>query len=280
MTSARVALSAVLVLGVAACRSGDAPGERRGAAEATAADERTVTLGARTLVLDGFAGDVRVETDTAAVGARVRVTRRARGATDASARARLALVTVETGGDDEIYQIVWRANTAPSEAGLRADVVATVPPGTRVVVRTLAGGVAVDGPLGSVDVGVGAGAVIVGRAAARTLRVAVEAGDVSVSAAQIPAGAAWTVETGAGSVDLSVRPDASVRVDASSDAGQANVRGLSGARVEHLYSRPAGGHLSATLGRGAASVRLHTAAGAVRVGAATDIGGTESGRAE
>ena len=235
-----------------------------------------MTLGARTLVLDGFAGDVRVETDPAAVGARVRVTRRARGATDASARARLALVTVETGGDETLYQIVWRANAAPSEAGLRADVVATVPPGTRVVVRTLAGGVALDGPLGDVDVGVGAGAVLVGRAAARVLRVDVQAGDASVSAAGIPPGASWTVETGAGSVDLALAPDANVRVDASSDAGRVDVRGLAGAQVQ----RASGSRLVATLGRGAARVRLHTAAGNVRVGAATDIGGTESGQAE
>ena len=254
-----------------------APGLLAGRAEATEAEERTVALGGRTLVLDGFAGDVRVETLAGATGVRVRFVRRARGATEASARERLAAITIEEGSDADLYQYVWRANrpTGIAEEGLSVDVVATVPPGAAVVVRTLAGGVAVDGPLGDLDVGVGAGTVVVGRAASRALRVDVRAGDVTVTAAAFPAGARWTVETGAGDVDLSVPDGASARIDASTDEGRVADRGLpEAARVV----RSGGGRLDATLGRGGADVRLHTAAGTVTVGAATDIDGTESGR--
>ncbi len=271
-----------LFLALAGCRQGTAPGPLAGRAEATAAEERTVALGGRTLVLDGFAGDVRVETLAGATGVRVRFVRRARGATEASARERLAAVTIEEGSDADLYQYVWRANRPDgiAEDGLSVDVVATVPTGSAVVVRTLAGGVAVDGPLGDLDVGVGSGTVIVGRAAARRLRVDVRTGDVTVIAAAFPAGARWTVETAAGDVDLSVPDGASARIDASTDAGRVADRGLPEAARVVRSGGPAGERLDATLGRGGADVRLHTAAGTVTVGGATDIDGTETGQVD
>ena len=267
-------LAVLLAAPLAGCRQSE-PGALAGRAEATATEERTVALGGRTLVLDGFAGDVRVETDAEATGARVRLVRRALGATQASASERLARVTVETGGDGELYQIVWRANlpggAMDGAAGLSADAVATVPPGTDVVVRTLAGGVAADGPLGSLDVGVGAGTVVVGRAASRRIRIDVRAGDVTVNAASVPAGAEWTVETAAGDVDLALPPGAALDLDASTGAGALVDRGL-GARV------PAGAAaLRTRLGAGGARVRVRTGAGTVTLGRATDIDGTETG---
>ena len=267
-------LAVLLAAPLAGCRQSE-PGALAGRAEATATEERTVALRGRTLVLDGFAGDVRVETDAEATGARVRLVRRALGATQASASERLARVTVETGGDGELYQIVWRANlpggAMDGAAGLSADAVATVPPGTDVVVRTLAGGVAADGPLGSLDVGVGAGTVVVGRAASRRIRIDVRAGDVTVNAASVPAGAEWTVETAAGDVDLALPPGAALDLDASTGAGALVDRGL-GARV------PAGAAaLRTRLGAGGARVRVRTGAGTVTLGRATDIDGTESG---
>ena len=267
-------LAVLLAAPLAGCRQSE-PGALAGRAEATAVEERTVALRGRTLVLDGFAGDVRVETDAEATGARVRLVRRALGATQASASERLARVTVETGGDGELYQIVWRANlpggAMDGAAGLSADAVATVPPGTDVVVRTLAGGVAADGPLGSLDVGVGAGTVVVGRAASRRIRIDVRAGDVTVNAASVPAGAEWTVETAAGDVDLALPPGAALDLDASTGAGALVDRGL-GARV------PAGAAaLRTRLGAGGARVRVRTGAGTVTLGRATDIDGTESG---
>lgn len=281
-----VALAALAALAVllAGCQSD--PGARAGRAEATAVEERTVALDGRTLVLDGFAGDVRVETDTDATGARVRIVRRALGATEASARERLARVTVETGGDGELYQVVWRAGlpggAMDGAEGLSADAVATVPPGTDVVVRTLAGGVATDGPLGSLDVGVGAGEIVVGRAAARRLRLDARAGDVTLAAAGVPAGAVWTAETAAGSIDFSAPAGASFRLSAETDAGRIVDRDLGAGGP--AYSRPAGDRRTATVGAapggGGASVRLHTAAGVVTLGRSSDIDGTETGQVE
>jgi hypothetical protein len=279
------ALGSALLL--AACGPGNDPaggarGETAseataGRAEATATEERTVALDGRTLVLDGFAGDVRVETRASATGARVRFTKRARGATEASARERMAAIQLNEAGDGDLYQYVWRAGE--QTAGLSVDAVAGVPPGTDVVVRTGTGGVAVDGALGSLDVEAGAGTVVVGRAGARALRVEVGAGDVTVSATDVPAGARWTLEAGTGDVDLSVAPGASVRIDAESRAGAVVDRGLEGARVERSAST-AGGRLRATLGRGEATVRLRTGAGTVTVGGPTDIDGTETGTVE
>ncbi len=232
-----------------------------------------MALNGRTLVLDGFAGDVRVEVDPAATGVHLQLVRRALGATEASARERLERVTVETGGDDELYQVVWRA-TSPGgqmdpDDGLSADAVATVPPGTPVAVRTLRGGVAVDGPTGDLDVGIGAGEIVVGRASALRLRLDARAGDVTLAAARIPSGAAWTVETLAGSIDVSLPPGADVDLDASTGAGRVVDGG-----------EDAGTRRRATLGRGGASLRVRTQAGNVTIGQATDIDGTETGRVE
>jgi len=256
-----------------------AAGALVGRAEATATEERTVALDGRTLVLDGFAGDVRIETDAAATGVRVRFDRRARGATEASARERMVAIRIEEAGDDELYQYVWRADGPGS--GLSVDAVATVPPGARVVVRTGAGGVAADGPIERLDVEAGAGAVVVGRASARSLRVDVGAGDVTVDASAVPAGARWTLETGAGDVDLAVPAGASVRIDAESAAGAVTDRGLPGGLGSAGVDRPdspAGARLRATLGRGAASILVRTGAGDVTLGGSTDIDGTESGQ--
>lgn len=270
--------ASVLALVLSACQPGEAP--QPGRTEATAVEERTVALGGRLLVLDGFAGDVRVEVDSAATGVHVRLVRRASGATQASARERLARVTVETGGDDEIYQVVWRANSPGGamepDDGLRADAVATVPPGTPVVVRTLRGGVAVDGPTGDLDVGVGAGEIVVGRASALRLRLDARTGDITLAAAGIPPGAEWTVETLAGTIDLSLSSGTNVDLDASTDAGRIVDRGLD------ADSPGATGQTERriTLGRGGARLRAHTAAGTVTLGQPTDIDDTETGQVD
>lgn len=264
--------TAFLLLLLAGCGADPAPGALAGRAEVVEVEERTVALAGRTLVLDGFAGEVRVETGSDSVGTRIRFERRGRGATEASARARLAAIALEEGQDDELVQYVWRA--AGTEDGLRVDAVATVPPGARVVVRTGAGGIAVDGPLAELDAETRAGGIVVGRASARRLRLLSAAGDVALIATTIPAGAAWDVETRAGSVDFSSPPGASVRVEADTEAGRADVRGLDGAAVVRSGAQ----RLVATLGAGAARVRLHTQAGDVTLGPATDIDGTETGQ--
>lgn len=272
LTFSTLTRQSALLLLLAGCRTDPAPGARAGRAEVTESEERTVTLAGRVLVLDGFAGEVRVETGSDPAVTRVRFERRGRGATETSARERLAAVTIVEGQDDDLYQYVWRA--AGTEDGLRVDAVAVVPPGSRVVVRTGAGGIAADGPLAELDAETRAGGIVVGRASARALRLASAAGDVALIAADIPTGAAWTVETRAGSVDVSLLPGASVRVGAETQAGRADVRGLGGATVV----RSGAGRLVATLGAGDARVRLHTQAGDITLGPATDIDGTETGR--
>lgn len=272
-----------LLLAVSGC-GGDTPGgaqpdtaEREvGRTEAADTQERTVSLNGRTLVLDGFAGDVRIETDARAPGVRVRFRRVARGATQASARNRLGLMRIDEAGDEEIYQYVWRAETDPSE-GLSVDAVATVPPGTSVVVRLESGGVAADGLSGDLDVVIGSGAIVMGRIASPRLRVVVGTGDVTINALRLPTGAVWGLEAGAGSLDLSLPRDASARINATTGAGRVRDRGLNLTQVERSEGA-AGGRLRARLGDGSATVRLHAGAGSVFVGGPTDIDGTELGQ--
>ena len=137
--------------------------------------------------------------------------------------------------------------------------------------RTLAGGVALDGPLGDTDVGIGAGEIVVGRASARRLRLDARAGDVTVNAAAVPAGAVWTIATLAGNVD--VAPPAGADVDLDARARRIVDRGL-GAAVS-----PGARRVQVRLGRGGARMTLRAPAGTVTLGRTTDIDGTESGQA-
>lgn len=272
-------LAAVLLL--AGCQPTVEPehavsGPLAGRVEATADEERTVTLDGRTLVLDGFAGNVQVETDARAAWVRVRFVRRARGATEASAQARLEAISIEEGQDHELVQYVWRASG--NEDGLSVDVVATVPPQARVVVRTGSGGVAADGPLAEFDAETRAGSVVVGRASGARVRLASGEGDVSLAAARIPPGARWTAETAAGSLDLSLPPSASVQIDAETAAGRIDVRGVEAA-VERSR-RAAGEKAVVRLGGAEARIALATRAGSITVGRATDVDGTETGRTD
>lgn len=261
----RTAIPVLLLVTLAACQSGgdvttDADGALvRGRTEATAVETRSVRLDGRTLVLDGFAGDVTLTADPAATEVSAQFTRRARGATDASAQERLREVTLNEAGDGELFQYVWRTQL---HDGTSVDADVTLPPGATVVLRLGAGALQATGLAGSLDAEVGAGTAMLDAVRPATLRLDVGSGTVTVDAAGVPAGAEWTLQTGAGTVTLGLPADASVRVDARTASGAVNARGLTFAD-ERLSGGPADRRFRGTLGDGSATVEVSTGAGAI-----------------
>ena len=102
--------------------------------------ERRFVLGARTLVLDGHAGQVEVAaSDSSAV--RLRFVRSARGATRSSAERRLASVVLHEVLSDSLAQFVWSSDLD----GTSVRVEGRVPVGARVVIDLDAGRIRADG---------------------------------------------------------------------------------------------------------------------------------------
>ncbi len=256
MTARTGRLGAVL-LGAALLAACEAPAPRTGRAEATADTTITLALGRRTLVLDGTAGDVTLVADTAVTAATLRLTRRARGATRASAARRLAGVTVSTASDHEMEQVVWRA--APAEgAGVSARV--SLPPDAHVVVHLDAGDVTARGLAGPLDVETGRGAVRLAAHAGRRLRVRIGDGAATLGARAVPADALWFVSLGAGDAAVHLPADASATVVATADT-----LATSAGAVVGQARAGAGARRQLRLGAGEAVVRVETARGRVTV---------------
>ena len=185
-----------------------------GGAEATRTTEFTVALGARTLVLDGTAGDVRVRTDATLGAAKVYVTTRARGATERSAQRRLDALDIREAGDASIHQIVWSPRDPADAEGLSADVRVALPTGAALVLHIEAGVAELQGLDGLVEVQLGEGPI--------RFR----------DAAPAP-GMAWALDTGSGDVTLAFAPGARARLAAETDSG--SVR-LAGALIDRMPS--------------------------------------------
>lgn len=198
--------AAVALLGAAGC---DDPG--RHAAERTT--EHVVALGARTLVLDGTVGRIRVRESPAAGPATVRLTARARGATQRSAEQRLDLVEVDTAQDDALHQIVWRtaladglARDGRDGAGLSADADVILPPGAPLVVHLERGTVQLSGVTG-------------------LLEVEVENGAITATEAAPAPGMAWALDSFSGDVTLTFADGVSARLSAETDSGAVQLVG-------------------------------------------------------
>lgn len=258
----RHALLGLLLLAFPACRQDDdvTRGEggelQLGREEARAVTERAVRLGTRTLVFDSETGSVTV-VGTDADEARLRITRVARGATVASAEARLEQLTVEEAGDDELYQYVLRCNGVE---GARIDVVAEVPRRARLRIALERGEVRLSGTAGDLSVENQLGSVEAAGLAGREVSVQTELGSVEAAFAEIPPDGEVRVETENGSVALTLPPEASAEVEVKTQTGTISVEGLT---FTDRDLSPAGNRFRGRLGRGEAEVRVETEVGSI-----------------
>ncbi|QXD14650.1 DUF4097 family beta strand repeat protein [Rhodocaloribacter litoris] len=223
-----------------------------GSAEVQEAVSRAVAPGARTLVLDGFAGDVVLTASVDAV-ARFTFTKRARGDDAGAARRNLERIRIEESGDAQTYRYLLRADRAELS---RVDVEGTVPRGATLHILLRSGNVSLDGLEGPITVTNENGNVrITGAGAGVTVQTA--NGNVAVGMNRLPAGESVRLTTVNGNVTLALPAAVSARIEAGTSAGEIRVDGLTFAD-RRLDPQGAGGHFQGRLGTGAATVTLKT----------------------
>lgn len=251
----RFALLLVL-LALGGCRT-----EGPGTAEVTAQESRAVRLDGRQLVLDGFAGDVRITAVAGLDEVEVAFTQHAMGATQNQAEGRLGEIRIEEAGDDALYQFVWRSDLD----GTSVDADVRVPFGADVVVRLGAGEITVNALRGPLDVETGSGAIRADHLRSPRVRLQTGAGDVTAGAAFLAPESEWEVETGSGRLTLLLPEKGSVRITAESRAGSLDLDPDLPLRDVRQSGDAASVDLRATLGDGDARVRATTGAGDVEL---------------
>jgi len=263
----RLSALVLLVLGLAACggndvRVGEGGELLEGGIRAESTDVRGVVLAGRTLVLDGFAGDVNI-VGTTEVGeqATLRFTRIARAETEAQARRRLVSISLEETGNGREYRYGTRTSRPD---GAQVDIEARVPPGTHLIIHQDAGRVRVEGVGGDVEVKLTSGSIRAAGLGGRYVFLTTRAGNVEAGAIAIPAHADWDFSTNTGMLALTLPGDSPVRVDARTDVGTVRVDSLT--FIDERLDRGASGmRFRGRLGQGDGNVALATAVGTVRL---------------
>lgn len=265
-SAASFALSVLLVLFAGACQSQPevsqtAEGELvLGETEQTDTLRRTATLGARTLVLDGFSGRIWLEGVADTPTAELAFIRRVRGSSQEAAE-RLAKISLEEAGDDEVYQYVLRGEGRGTTS---VDIVGTVPRGTPVRIRLESGTVALSALAGPLGVEVENGAVTIA-GAEHDVDVQASNGNLDVALVGVPPESDVRLRTANGAVRLTLPGQVGARVEARTGAGTINADGLSFTR-RSLEPRGAGATFEGVLGRGGSTLTLRTENGSVYLG--------------
>jgi hypothetical protein len=230
-----------------------------GSDEATDVVERVIAPGNRALILDGFGGTVLL-TGTDSDVARFEITRRARGDSPAEARAQLQNLNIEEVGDETSYRYQF---TASETALSRFDVVGTVPAGTRIRIRWVAGNVTLDGLSGDADVQSqhgnlsysGAGSIV---------HLRTRNGSVDAKLAAVSDGSDVDLLTANGDIVAVLPVGASAHVEAGTSAGSISTDQMAFVS-ETLSPMDAGARFQARLGQGTGRVVLATQHGSIRI---------------
>jgi hypothetical protein len=266
----RAFLTLITALALASCGGGSdvevGPGGEllSGSERATSLEARGVDLAGRTLVLDGFAGTIRVIGVDAGAPARLNFERVARGRTPVAAQSRLEGITLEESGDAETYTYRTRA---PRPEGLEVNVEAQVPRDAGLVIRLDAGAVHLDNLSGDIEATLASGPVRAAGVGGRRVILQTESGALEAGAAALPAGAEWRLQTRAGAITLALPPRASTAVDAETRTGTIRVGGLDFAD-RSLERSGVGMRFRGRLGEGDGRIELRTDVGAIRLNAA------------
>lgn len=228
-----------------------------GQAEVEETSVRGVNPGTRTLVLNGFTGNITLA-GTADANARLEFTKRARGSDDANARSLLPDIEIEEAGGDESYTFTLRSRSPERSA---VDVSGTVPTGTPLRIELQSGTIevsALDGPL---DLRTEHGSIRVA-GAGRPLSLETRNGDIELGMRLVSADGDHTIQTSNGDITITLPASASARIDAGTSAGDIRTSGLSFTN-RRLERQGAGTRFRAQLGQGNAAVSLRTENGSI-----------------
>ncbi|RMF59990.1 MAG: hypothetical protein D6746_07445, partial [Bacteroidetes bacterium] len=257
-------LLATLML-LAGCQQGPDVGQTEGgslvlgSAEVQDTITRAVAPGTRTLVLDGFSGQVTLRGADDEV-ARLVFTKQARGRDAGEAQKNLERIRIEERGDEQTYRYEMRAGRPEVS---RVDVEGTVPRGIALQIVLQSGNVALDSLAGRIMVTNENGNVRITGAGAGVM-VETANGNLSLGMARLPAGETVRLTTDNGTIVLALPAGASARVEAGTRAGEIRVEGLDFAD-RSFEPQGAGGHFQGRLGTGAATVTLRTENGDIHL---------------
>lgn len=235
---------------------------RLGSVEAVDTVSRAVAPNNRPLVLNSFRGTVHLTGDGGET-AELTFIRRGRGEDVEAARSVLGDISLTEEGTSDAYTFTLDAE---GDAYAAVDVRGTVPRSTDLRIERLSGPVRIEGVEGDLSIQHDDGPVNV-RGAASPVEVNIDNGDVRVDFQAVPAEGTVSLRTTNGDVQVSLPPDASVRLDARTSVGSIQTQGLT-LTDEQFTPLSAGGRYSASLGGGGPTVELRTENGTITIQAA------------
>lgn len=194
---------------------------RLGAVEVVDTVARSVGPNERPLVLEGLRGSVRVSGEDQRT-ADLSFVRRGRGDDQDAGRSVMEGISITEQGSEGEYVYTLAADEEDYAA---VDVRGTVPRQTALRIDRLSGAVAIDDVEGPLTIAHDHGSVDVEGAAA-PVDVTIKNGDIRVDFRRIPAEGSLRLQTANGDIDVGMPPEASVQVDARTNAGTIRTQGL------------------------------------------------------
>lgn len=234
--------------------------------------ERGVATGGRSLVFQGFHGNIRLDA-TAGRFADLQFEKIARGDDREAARRLLQDVTVSEQGSDEEFRYVI---DSPNKRRTAVDVRGFVPEPTRIHITWESGTISLSGHDGPLHVTNGSGRVEAAGVAGDA-EIRLQNGGILLGVADLPSGANIVLETANGDVDVTLPPGSSTQIAAQTAAGDIQTTGLqfTDRSIEPIG---AGAEFNGQLGRGSARLRVRTENGTIhlRSGRMTRLPGADT----
>lgn len=220
---------------------------------------RGVSPGLRTLVFDGFHGDIRLS-GSSDPNADLEFTKRARADDDTGARRLLGDVNVDEAGTDESYTFTMTSNL-PAQSSV--DMSGTVGASTPLRIDMESGTIDLAGLDGPLDITNRNGDVLV-EGTGHSVTIETRNGNISLGMRLVPADASISITTQNGDLTLRLPSTTSAQIDARTSAG-----GIRASEISFLNRRlqrsGAGTRLTGQLGQGNATINLRTENGSITI---------------
>ncbi|NND71233.1 MAG: DUF4097 family beta strand repeat protein [Rhodothermales bacterium] len=213
-----------------------------GSVEESGTSERGITPGERTIVLQGFSGDILlrgVSGETASFS----FTRVARADNRESATKLLDKIAISETGDETVFTVKM---SSPEPARTAVEIVADIPSTTPVTIVTRSANIKLVNMDGAVSIRNEAGSIEYSGASS-SVDLKSRNGDVSLALTAAAPGSTISLETSNGDIMVSIPSGENLDVDATTSAGLVRNTGLNFTTASLALSG-AGGHLTGRVG--------------------------------
>lgn len=259
-----IVLLSALIVSLSACRSEDSSIAEDddgflvlGQSEVVESTVRGVSPGTRTLVLDGFHGDIRLS-GSSETSANLEFTKTARADDDTGARRLLGTVNIDEAGTDENYTFTM---TSDRPAQSSVDVRGTIGASTPLRIDLESGRIELTGIDGPLDIVSQHGDIQV-HGTGHSVSIDTRNGDIDLGVRLLPPDASISVVTQNGDLSITLPSAISAQIDARTSAGGVRATGVSFLN-RRLQRNGAGTRLTGQLGQGNATINLRTENGSI-----------------